>query len=131
MRKPADQNTDARADLDVWSDLAGGDDRSARELMALFLTNTSEHIAHLVSGLAAGNVEAICRAAHTCIGSCRTCGLDGLADLFRQVEREADTRQLDAVSHTVPRIVEAFDAVHVRLTQTIAAPSPGAFEERS
>jgi HPt (histidine-containing phosphotransfer) domain-containing protein len=129
MRRPADHDTSVRADLDFWRDLSGGDDHSARELVALFLTNTSEHIAHMVSGLAAGNAEAVCRAAHTCIGSCRTCGLEGLADLFRQLEQEAGEKRLDALSHTVPRIVETFDEVHARLTRAIATPSSATFEE--
>jgi chemotaxis protein histidine kinase CheA len=83
----------------------------------------------MVTGLAAGDVNAVCRAAHTCIGSSSTCGLDSLADLFRRVEQEAVDKSLDALSHSVPLIVETFDRVHTRLTRAMAASSPESIQE--
>ena len=120
-----------RADLDFWKDLAGGDDDSGRELITLFLGDTSSQISQMVTGLAAGDVNAVCRAAHTCIGSSSTCGLDSLAELFRRVEQEAVDKSLDALSHSVPLIVETFDRVHARLTKAMAASSPESIQERT
>jgi len=121
----------ARADLDFWKDLAGGDDDTGRELLALFLGDTSTQISLMVSGLAAGDAVAVCRAAHSCVGSSSTCGLEALAELFRRVEQEAGEKSLDALSHSVPLIVETFDQVHARLTRAIAAKSPESIEERT
>ena len=118
-----------RADFAFWRELAGGDDGSARELVALFLRSTSEQISVVISGLAAGNAGEMARAAHTCAGSCSTCGADSLARLFRQLEHEATDRRLDALSHTVPLIVETFDGVHARLARMLAASSSESVEE--
>ena len=62
-------NDAARADLDFWKDLAGGDDDAGRELLALFLGDTSTQISLIVSGLATGDASAVGRAAHSCVGS--------------------------------------------------------------
>ena len=131
MDAPTNDAAAARADLDFWKELAGGDDESARELLTLFLGDTSSQISQMVSGLAAGNADQVCRAAHTCVGSSSTCGLDSLADLFRRVEQEAVDKSLDALSHSVPLIVETFDQVHARLTRAMAASSPESIQERA
>jgi HPt (histidine-containing phosphotransfer) domain-containing protein len=115
--------TGVRADFDFWRDLAGGDDDCARELLALYLGDTSEQISLMVSGLAAGSTDQVGRAAHACAGSSSTCGVDALADLCRRLEQEARDNRLDDLSDTVPLIVETFDQVHARLTKTIAASS--------
>jgi HPt (histidine-containing phosphotransfer) domain-containing protein len=114
-----------------WRELAGGDDGSARELVALFLGTTSEQISAVISGLAAGNAGEVARAAHTAAGSSSTCGADALALLFRQLEREASDQRFDALSHTVPLIVEAFDGVHARLARMLAASTSASLEERT
>jgi len=120
----------ARADLDFWKELAGGDDDSARELLTLFLGDTSAQISLMVSGLAAGNADEVCRAAHTCVGSSSTCGLDSLAEVFRRVEQEAGDSSLDALSHSVPLVVETFDRVRARLTKVIASSTSATIQER-
>ena len=120
-----------RADLNFWRDLAGGDDESARELLTLFLVDTSAQISSMVSGLAAGDVDEVCRAAHTCVGSSSTCGLDTLAELFRQLEEEAGEKRLDALKKSVPLIVQTFGRVHARLTRAIAPSLPEPIQERA
>ena len=130
MNAPANDAA-ARADLDFWKELAGGDDDTGRELLTLFLGDTSTQISVMVSGLAAGDADAVCRAAHTCVGSSSTCGLEALADLFRRVEQEAGDKALDALSHSVPLVVETFDQVHIRLTRAISASSPESIQERT
>lgn len=121
----------AREDLDFWKDLAGGDDDAGRDLLALFLGDTSTQISLMVSGLASGDAGVVCRAAHSCVGSSSTCGLEPLAELFRRVEQEAGDKSLDALSHSVPLVVETFDQVHARLTRAISATSPESIEERT
>lgn len=112
-----------RVDFDFWRDLAGGDDDGARELLALYLGDTSAQISIMVSGLAAGSADQVGRAAHTCAGSSSTCGVDTLANLCRRLEQQARDNRLDDLSHTLPLIVETFDQVHARLTKTIEASS--------
>jgi HPt (histidine-containing phosphotransfer) domain-containing protein len=116
-------NAAVRADLDFWRDLAGGDDDCGRELLTLYLGDTAEQISLMVSGVAAGRADEVGRAAHTCAGSSSTCGIDRLAELFRQLERQARDNRLDELSDTLPLIVESFDRVHARLTRAIAASS--------
>ena len=119
------------ADLAFWRDLAAGDDNSARELLALFLTNTSDQISAIVSGLAAGRANEVGVAAHTCVGSCSTCGLEPLTQLFRRLEAEAIAGRLDALSHTVPLIVETFDRERARLSRLLVPLTSESIGERA
>ena len=112
-----------RADFDFWRDLAGGDDDCARDLLTLYLGDTSTQISLMISGLAAGSADQVGRAAHTCAGSSSTCGVDALADLCRRLEQQARDNRLDDLSDTLPLLVVTFDQVHARLTRTIAASS--------
>ena len=112
-----------RADFDFWRDLAGGDDDCARDLLTLYLGDTSAQISLMISGLAARSADQVRRAAHTCAGSSSTCGVDALADLCRRLEQQARDNRLDDLSDTVLLIVETFDQVHACLTKTIVASS--------
>ena len=130
MRASVSRNSaGVRADLAFWSELAGGDENSGRDLVALFLATTADQISAMVSGLAAANTDAVSRAAHSCVSSCSTCGLEGLAQMFRRVEREALERRLDALSHTIPLIVEIFDEVRTHLSQLLATSASASAEE--
>ena len=116
-----DHSAEIRADLAFWKDLAGGDNDCARDLLTLYLADTSAEISRMVSALADGRAEDVGRAAHTCAGSSSTCGVHDLADLFRRLEAQARDNRLDELSDTLPLIVETFDQVHQRLTRAIAA----------
>jgi len=113
----------ARADLGFWRDLAGGDDSAARDLVTLYLEDTSAQISLMASALATGSADQVGRAAHACAGSSGTCGVDTLAELFRRLEQQARGNRLDELSVTLPLIVETFTDVRARLTKTIAASS--------
>ena len=122
----APSNTDTAAvpaDLRFWCDLAGGDEEAARDLLTLYLGDTSEQISLIVSALAGGRADQVGRAAHACAGSSGTCGVDTLAELFRRLEQQARTNRLDELSATLPLVVEAFNDVRARLTKTILASS--------
>jgi HPt (histidine-containing phosphotransfer) domain-containing protein len=122
----ATTNTDSaagRTDLGFWRDLAGGDDEAARDLLTLYLEDTSAQIALMVSALAGGNADQVGRAAHACAGSSGTCGVDRLAEMFRRLEQQARDNRLDELTVTLPLIVETFNYVRARLTKTIAASS--------
>jgi HPt (histidine-containing phosphotransfer) domain-containing protein len=130
MDAPNDNSARVRADLAFWRDLAGGDNECARDLLTLYLADTSAQITLMVSGLAAGRPADVGRAAHTCAGSSSTCGIDRLAELFRRLEEQVRGNRIDELSDTLPLVVEAFDQVHRHLTEVIAASSAG-IEERA
>ena len=110
-----------QADFAFWRELAGGDNDCARDLLTLYLADTSAEISRMVSGLADGSPAEVGRAAHTCAGSSSTCGVDNMAELFRRLEAQARDNRLDELSDTLPLIVEVFDQVRLRLTKVIAA----------
>ena len=128
MDAPNTHTDAARADLGFWRDLAGGDDEGARDLLTLYLEDTSAQIALMVSALAAGSADQVGRAAHACAGSSGTCGVETLAELFRRLEQQARGNRLDELSVTLPLIVETFAHVRARLAKTIAASSEASQE---
>jgi HPt (histidine-containing phosphotransfer) domain-containing protein len=129
MQSPGNSDAAARADLDFWRDLSEGDDDAGRELVTLYLGDTSAHILLMISGLANGRAREVAIAAHTCAGSSATCGVDDLARLFRQLEDEARDNRHESLSHTLPIVVETFDRVRVRLLKAIAASTPEPVQE--
>ena len=122
----APSNTDTAAvpaDLRVWCDLAGGDDEAARDLLTLYVEDTSAQISLMISALAIGRADQVGLAAHACAGSSSTCAVDALLQLFPRLEQQARDNRLDELSDTLPLVVEAFNHVRARLTKTIAASS--------
>jgi hypothetical protein len=55
----------------------------------------------------------------------------GLAQLFRGVVGEPHDGRLDALSHTIPLIVEVFDDVRTHLSPMLAASASASIEERA
>jgi HPt (histidine-containing phosphotransfer) domain-containing protein len=129
MQSPGNVDAAARADLDFWRDLSDGDDDAGRELLTLYLEDTSAQILIMISGVANGLADDVARAAHTCAGSSGTCGVDELARLLRQLEYAARDTRHEALSDTLPLVVETFDRVRARLMQAIAAPSRDPVQE--
>ena len=76
-------------DMDRLLDFAGGDNTNLNELVALYLTQTTEQIEQIRVAVAAGAAEQISRTAHSCAGASATCGMVTMYRLLKKLEHAA------------------------------------------
>jgi CheY-like chemotaxis protein len=69
-------------------DFANGDAENLRELVELYLQQTSRQIAQLASAVEAHSGDEVKRLAHSCAGASSTCGMTVITPLLRELERQ-------------------------------------------
>jgi len=67
-------------------DFADGSEDSLRELVTLFVTQTTEQLGQLAEAIRALDAAEVRRLAHSCAGASATCGMSSLAQLLRELE---------------------------------------------
>jgi HPt (histidine-containing phosphotransfer) domain-containing protein len=65
-----------------------GSAENLRELVALYLSQTSEQMEQLEAAIGAGEAAEVRRLAHSCAGASSTCGMRRLVPLLRELERQ-------------------------------------------
>jgi len=81
-------------EMDRLLDLGGGDQESLRELVELYLKQTTEQIAQLEMAVRANQAEQVRHVAHSCAGASATLGMARLVPLLRELERQGKAGQL-------------------------------------
>ena len=109
-RDPAPQKISSPSVLDRerLERSCGTDPEFARELVKVFLEDTTEALAGIRAALAAGNRSALGNLAHNLKGSCRTLGADLLGDLCARLEVQARTGGPAEATPLVAAAEEAF-----------------------
>jgi CheY-like chemotaxis protein/HPt (histidine-containing phosphotransfer) domain-containing protein len=75
-------------DMERLLDFANGDSNNLRELVDLYLLQTSKQITQLTSAVEARSADEIKRVAHSCAGASSTCGMAGITLVLRELERQ-------------------------------------------
>jgi CheY-like chemotaxis protein/HPt (histidine-containing phosphotransfer) domain-containing protein len=100
-------------DLERLNDFAGGSPENLKELVGLYLKQTTAQIGLLETALAAGDCAKAARLAHSSAGASATCGMTAILPVFRQMEHlggandrvgavallPAARRELDRIKH--------------------------------
>lgn len=81
-------------DWERLTDLTGGETEGLRELVDLYLEQTTGQLAELAAAAAANEPEAVRRNAHSCGGATATLGMTRLAELLQQLEAEGKSGTL-------------------------------------
>ena len=76
-------------DMDRLNDFSDNDPKSLRELITLYLTQTTTQVAELAAAVKAGDVPAVRRVAHSCAGASATCGINSVVPALRELEKQA------------------------------------------
>lgn len=72
--------------LDILMDAACNDQAIAATLLKLFFELTGQEKTRLTDAVAQGNFATASAVAHKIAGSCASCGMSGVAALFRELE---------------------------------------------
>jgi signal transduction histidine kinase/HPt (histidine-containing phosphotransfer) domain-containing protein len=82
-------------EMDRLMDLGGGDMDSLKELVELYIKQTTEQIAQLGTAVRANQPEQVRHVAHSCAGASATLGMAPLVPLLRELERQGKAGQLN------------------------------------
>jgi CheY-like chemotaxis protein len=110
-------------DMERLLDFTDGNPDSLRELVTLYLTQTSQQLEQLAAATQAGDAPAVRRLAHSCAGASATCGIRRLVPLLRDLERESAEGQLANAPRLASELGSEFDRVRNFLEAYLARPA--------
>ena len=90
------QTTDTKppVDMDRLLDLSDNDPAGLRDLIDLYLAQTTGQLEQLHTAIAANDAPAVQRLAHSCAGASATCGINAILPTLRQLEKQGHDRNL-------------------------------------
>jgi len=81
-------------DMERLLDFSDGSVDNLRELITLYLTQTTEQLDQLSAAAKVGSAPEVRRLAHSCAGASSTCGMTRIVPLLRELERQGEEKQL-------------------------------------
>ena len=116
MQQPADRSQTPPLDLTRLREVSGGDSAFEAEVLTEFESSAASLMKNLSSAQAAGDGEALARAAHAIKGSARTIGADPFAAVCQQLEQAGRGGAAHGAAETVALAARELE----RLKQEIA-----------
>jgi CheY-like chemotaxis protein len=110
-------------DMERLLDFTEGSIESLRELVTLYISQTSGQIEQLEAALQAGNAQEVRRLAHSAAGASATCGMRRLVPLLRDLEHRGFENRLDGARELHRRAAVEFEAIRAFLEHYLASHS--------
>ena len=126
--RPATRPTETQPEFSParFQELAAGDAVFARGLATSFIDSVGKALGHIKTGLAAGDLGLVQRAAHTIVGSSANMGALSLQALAAAMEESARSKDGDAVTNLLREARVRLDALRAQLEAEISGGlSPG------
>jgi CheY-like chemotaxis protein len=108
---------DGPVDMERLLDFTDGSAENLRELVELYLSQTTEQLAQLEAAVAAGAAPDVRRLAHSSAGASATCGMRRLVPMLRELERQG----LEAKLTDAARICREADREFASIRQFLEA----------
>jgi CheY-like chemotaxis protein len=114
-------------DMERLIEFSDGNPENLRELVDLYLRQTSGQIEQLKTAIDAGAADDVRRLAHSCAGASATCGMSPIVHFLRELERQGHENKLAAASQLHAQVAAEFRRIRDFLDQhqSSAASSPG------
>jgi len=110
-------------DMDRLNSLVDGDPAGLRELVELYLKQTTQQMEQLATAVHAQNADDIRRVAHSCAGASATLGMTRLVPLLRELEKQGASGTLTHVAQLCENVTREFQLIQNFLA---ALPAPAA-----
>jgi len=110
-------------DMERLLDFTDGDPDSLKELVTLYLTQTSEQIQGLGAAARSGSAQEVRRLAHSCAGASATCGMRQLVPMLRELERQGYEEKLTTATRLCQEVSVEFERIRAFLGAYLAAHS--------
>jgi HPt (histidine-containing phosphotransfer) domain-containing protein len=105
-------------------DFSDGSVENLRELVTLYVTQTTEQLEQLTAAAQAGSVAEVRRLAHSCAGASSTCGMVRIVPLLRELERQGEEKQLVNAPDLCRQANHEFERIREFLDAHLAKPAP-------
>jgi CheY-like chemotaxis protein len=102
-------------DMDRLNDFTNGDFNDLRDLVTLYLKQTTGQIEQLANAVKAGSVADVRRLAHSCAGASATCGMVKIVPYLRDLEHQADAGNLSNAPDLTRKVEEEFKRIRAFL----------------
>jgi len=106
-------------DMDRLDSLVDGDTNGLRELIELYLKQTTQQLAQLEAAARAQNADEVRRVAHSCAGASATLGMTRLVPLLRDLEKQGASGTLTNAAQLCENAAHEF-----KLIQNFLAARP-------
>jgi CheY-like chemotaxis protein len=110
-------------DMDRILEFTDGSIDSLRELVTLYLSQTSEQLDQLGAAIKAGTPSEVRRIAHSCAGASATCGMHRLVPLLRELERQGFEGRLTNARELRDAAMREFARIQRFLNDYMANPA--------
>jgi CheY-like chemotaxis protein/nitrogen-specific signal transduction histidine kinase len=110
-------------DMDRLLDFTNGNPDDLRELITIYLKQTTEQIEQLGVAVRSNSTVEVRRLAHSCAGANATCGMNRIVPLLRELERQGDEGKLVNAVDLSDRVGKEFQIIRRFLEQHMATSS--------
>ena len=97
------------------SEFSGDMEDGFRELVDLYLTQTTQQLEQLRVAVDGGNADRVKSLAHSCAGASSTCGMVGIVPLLRQLEELGGENNLADAPQIYISVTAEFDRIRTFL----------------
>jgi CheY-like chemotaxis protein len=112
---------EAPVDMERLLDFTDGNPDSLRELVNLYIDQTSGQIGQLQAAVQASSAPEVRRLAHSCAGASATCGMRRIAPLLREMEREGVEGKLVRARELCQDVAREFESIRSFLEAYMAS----------
>ena len=125
---PAPAVEELPVEMDRLNELTEGNADSIRELVDLFLKQTTRQLAQLEAAVRANKADDVRRVAHSCAGASATLGMTRFVPLLRKLERQGASGTLITATQVYEDAAREFKLIQNFLAAQLnsAAPPPDA-----
>jgi CheY-like chemotaxis protein/HPt (histidine-containing phosphotransfer) domain-containing protein len=110
-------------DMDRLNDFTNGSLEELRDLVGLYLKQTTGQIEQLAAAVKAGSAPEVRRIAHSCAGASATCGMVRIVPILRELEHQADEGNLTNAPDLSRKAEEEFNRIRIFLERYMAQQS--------
>jgi CheY-like chemotaxis protein/HPt (histidine-containing phosphotransfer) domain-containing protein len=111
-------------DLDRLNEFTNGNFDDLRELVTLYLKQTTGQVEQLAAAIQAGSAPDVRRLAHSCAGASATCGMVRIVPFLRDLEHQAEGGDLSHAPDLSHKVEEEFKRIRAFLEAHMARQAP-------
>jgi len=124
MAEHATEKQKPPVDMERLLDFSDGSADNLRELVTLYLKQTTEQLEQLAVAAEAGSAPEVRRLAHSCAGASSTCGMVRIVPMLRELERQGEEKKLVNAMELCRQARAEFDCIREFLEAHLAKLSP-------
>ena len=117
----AQPTEDQPVEMERLLDFTDGNSESLRELVTLYLDQTTGQIDQMEAAIKEAKAHDVRRLAHSCAGASATCGMRRMVPLLRQLEKQGHEGKLAGAAELCDQVAREFQIVRTFLETYLAS----------